>query len=78
MSTNPWVNPPPMGTSGVYSANQVWELGSVQELRWSASIEKPSLIAWQDAPGARDTYVVITNLGELVNCHIYLDLPFST
>jgi hypothetical protein len=67
-----------MGTSGVYSANQVWELGSVQELRWSASIEKPSLIAWQDAPGARDTYVVITNLGELVNCHIYLDLPFST
>jgi len=76
MSTNPWVNPPPMGMSGDYSANQVWEQGSVQELRWSAGIKNLSLSAWQDVPGTSSTHTIMINPGKLVNCHIYLDLPF--
>ncbi|XTI88461.1 hypothetical protein V2W45_1343264 [Cenococcum geophilum] len=52
------------------------ELRSVQELRWSASIANLSLIAWQDAPGARNTYAVITNPGEYLDCPVYKTPPF--
>ena len=44
-----WENPPPAGTAGDYSSNQVWEVGSTQTLKWIDDyLPTISLVLWQD------------------------------